>query len=157
MIGEDSLKQHIVEVAIPGSFTTVAMAFIQESIIHMIPWLIVTCAVILCDLAFGIRCSLMLGEKVRFSSAARRTMGKMVTYFAFVVMVCMITVAAGSRWQIDIYACLLVCLIEGVSIIGNILKPKGYDIDLRKVLNLFGRKALKVEEDISECITKQED
>ena len=55
MIGEDSLKQHIVEVAIPGSFTTVAMAFIQESIIHMIPWLIVTCAVILCDLAFGIR------------------------------------------------------------------------------------------------------
>ena len=73
MIVEDSLKQHIVEVAIPGSFTTVAMAFIQESIIHMIPWLIVTCAVILCDLAFGIRCSLMLGEKVRFSSAARRS------------------------------------------------------------------------------------
>lgn len=54
MIIDDSVKQHIVEVAVPGSFSTVAMASLQESIVHMIPWLIVTMAVILCDLAFGI-------------------------------------------------------------------------------------------------------
>ncbi len=114
-----------------------------------------TCAVIVCDLMCGLRRSMLMGERVRFSSAVRRTMGKMVTYFAFVVMVCMVSVAAGGIWKIDIYACLLVCLIEGVSIIGNILKPKGYDIDLKKVLNLFGRKALRVDEDISDCITKK--
>lgn len=63
----DGTKQHIVEIAVPGSFSTVAMGFIQESIVHMIPWLMVTMAVILCDLAFGIRCSMLMGEKVRYS------------------------------------------------------------------------------------------
>lgn len=158
MIGEDSLKQHIVEVAIPGSFTTVAMAFIQESIIHMIPWLIVTCAVILCDLAFGIRCSLLLGEKVRFSSAARRTMGKMVTYFAFVAMVCFISVATDTNNKIDIYSCLLVCFIEGCSIMSNLLKPKGYSLDFAKVVSLFGRKMFKVDkEDLEDVITRNKE
>lgn len=158
MIGEDSLKQHIVEVAIPGSFTTVAMAFIQESIIHMIPWLIVTCAMILCDLAFGIRCSLILGEKVRFSSATRRTMGKMVTYFAFVAMVCFISVATDMDNKIDIYSCLLVCFIEGCSIISNIIKPKGYILDLDNLLVLIGRKMLKVDKsDLEDVITKNKE
>lgn len=153
----DNVKQHIVEVAIPGSFTTVAMAFIQESIVHMIPWLIVTCAVILCDLAFGIRCSLLMGEKVRFSSAARRTMGKMVTYFAFVAMVCFISVATDTDNKIDIYSCLLVCFIEGCSIMSNLLKPKGYSLDFAKVVSLCGKRWLKVErEEIEDVITKND-
>lgn len=149
------MKEELITRAIPGGFASLATAFVMESLEHMLPWLMVTLVVILCDLVCGLRKSMLMGEKVRFSSAVRRTMGKMVTYFAFVVMVCMITVAAGSVWKIDIYACLLVCLIEGVSIIGNILKPKGYDIDLHKVLNIFGHKALRVEEDISDCITKK--
>lgn len=149
------MKEELITRAIPGGFSALATAFVMESLEHMLPWLMATCAVIVCDLVCGLRRSMLMGERVRFSSAVRRTMGKMVTYFAFVVMVCMVSVAAGGVWKIDIYACLLVCLIEGVSIIGNILKPKGYDIDLRKVLNLFGRKALRVEEDISDCITKK--
>lgn len=149
------MKEELITRAIPGGFSALATAFVMESLEHMLPWLMATCAVIVCDLVCGLRRSMLMGERVRFSSAVRRTMGKMVTYFAFVVMVCMVSVAAGGVWKIDIYACLLVCLIEGVSIIGNILKPKGYDIDLRKVLNLFGRKALRVEEDISDCITNK--
>lgn len=151
----DGTKQHIVEIAVPGSFSTVAMGFIQESIVHMIPWLMVTMAVILCDLAFGIRCSMLMGEKVRFSSAARRTMGKMVTYFAFVVMVCMISVATDVDNKIDIYSCLLVCFIEGCSIMSNLLKPKGYSLDFAKVIGLFGKRFLKVDkEDMKDIITK---
>lgn len=154
----DGTKQHIVEIAVPGSFSTVAMGFIQESIVHMIPWLMVTMAVILCDLAFGIRCSMLMGEKVRFSSAARRTMGKMVTYFAFVVMVCMISVATDTNNKIDIYSCLLVCFIEGCSIMSNLLKPKGYSLDFAKVVSLFGRKMLKVDkEDLEDVITKNKE
>ena len=151
----DGTKQHIVEIAVPGSFSTVAMGFIQESIVHMIPWLMVTMAVVLCDLAFGIRCSMLMGEKVRFSSAARRTMGKMVTYFAFVVMVCMISVATDVDNKIDIYSCLLVCFIEGCSIMSNLLKPKGYSLDFAKVIGLFGKRFLKVDkEDMKDIITK---
>lgn len=157
MIVDNSVKQHIIEVAVPGSFSTVAMAFLQESIVHMIPWLIVTMAVILCDLAFGIRCSLLMGERVRFSSAARRTMGKMVTYFAFVIMVCMISVATAADNKIDIYACLLVCFIEGCSIFNNLLKPKGYNLDFAKAIGVFGKRVLKVDkEDMQEVVTKSD-
>lgn len=66
-----------------------------------------TLSVILCDLAFGIRKSLIMGGAVRFSKAVRRTMGKMVTYFAFVCMVCMVEVAAGGGYGVDKWACLI--------------------------------------------------
>ena len=106
---------------VSSGFAAVATAFIQESLSHMVPWLIVSCAVILCDLAFGLRKSMLMKEEVRISRAFRRTMGKMVTYFSFVCMVCMINVAAGNDYAIDKWSCLLVCGIEFLSIISNIL------------------------------------
>lgn len=115
---------------VSSGFAAVATAFIQESLSHMVPWLIVSCAVILCDLAFGLRKSMLMKEEVRISRAFRRTMGKMVTYFSFVCMVCMINVAAGNDYAIDKWSCLLVCGIEFLSIISNILKPKGYSLIL---------------------------
>lgn len=141
-----------------GGFAAIAGAFVIESLQHMIPWLIVSCAVILCDLAFGVRKSLLTGEKVRFSRAIRATMGKMVTYFAFVCMVCMISVASHNEYPIDVYSCLLVCFIEGCSIVGNILKPKGIVVNLAGVLGVFGKKVLKVDkEDVKEILRNEQD
>ena len=128
---------------IQGSFAGIASAFISQTLEHMIPWLMASAAVILCDLAFGVRKSLLMGEEVRFSRAVRNTMGKMVTYFAFVVMVCMICVASGQKYGIDVWACLLVCFIEGCSIIGNILKPKGINFNLLGALNEIGKATFK--------------
>lgn len=144
--------------SVPGGFAAIASAFIIETLEHMIPWLIASFAVIICDLAFGIRKSLLMGEDVRFSRAIRATMGKMVTYFAFVCMVVMINIASGNKWNIDVYSCLLVCFIEFFSIISNILIPKGYDFNMIKALGLFGKKVLDVDkEDISEIITKDKE
>lgn len=141
-----------------GSFAAVASAFVYESLQHMIPWLIASCAVILCDLAFGVRKSMLMGEKVRFPRAIRATMGKMVTYFAFVCMVCMISVASHNEYPIDVYSCLLVCFIEGCSIVGNILKPKGININLIGALGVFGKKVFKVDkEDVKEIIENELD
>lgn len=128
---------------VQGSFAGIASAFIGQTLSHMIPWLMVTAAVILCDLAFGVRKSLMMGDEVRFSRAVRNTMGKMVTYFAFVCMVCMICVASGEQYGIDKWACLLVCFIEGCSIVGNILKPKGIDFNLLGAFREIGRATFK--------------
>ena len=128
---------------IQGSFAGIASAFIGQTLSHMIPWLMVTAAVILCDLAFGVRKSLIMGEEVRFSRAVRNTMGKMVTYFAFVCMVCMICVASGEQYGIDQWSCLLVCFIEGCSIIGNILKPKGIDFNLLGAFREIGKATFK--------------
>lgn len=149
-------EKGIISGTIQGSFASVASAFVMESLQHMIPWLIVSFVVIITDLAFGVRKSLLMGETVRFSRAIRCTMGKMITYFAFVVMVCMISVATGHNWQIDVYACLFVCLIEGCSIIGNILKPKGIRIDMLGAARVFVKKAADVDDEDAKCILRED-
>lgn len=152
------MKENIVTQSIPGGFAVIASSFIIQSLEHMIPWLIVSFSVIICDLAFGVRKSLLMNEEVRFSGAIRRTMGKMVTYFAFVCMVVMINIASGDKWNIDIYSCLFVCFIEFCSIISNILKPKGYDFNVLKALGVFCKKVFNVDkEDVSEIITKDKE
>lgn len=152
------MKENIITQSIPGGFAVIASSFIIQSLEHMIPWLIVSFSVIICDLAFGVRKSLLMNEEVRFSGAIRRTMGKMVTYFAFVCMVVMINIASGDKWNIDIYSCLFVCFIEFCSIISNILKPKGYDFNILKALGIFCKKVFNVDkEDVSEIITKDKE
>lgn len=141
---------------VAGGLAGIATAFVQESIEHMIPWLIVSAAVIICDLACGLRKSIIMGEQVRFSRAVRRTMGKMVTYFSFVFMVVMINKASGSRYDIDMYSCLMVCFLEMCSIISNILKPKGIELNIVEAFRLIFGKTLKVDkEDIKEVIKEE--
>ena len=122
----------------------------------MIPWLIVTCAVIVCDLCFGLRKSLCLGEEIRISKAIRRTMGKMVTYFSFVCMVCMMSVAAGTDYGIEKWSCLLVCFIEFCSILSNILKPKGYSLNVKMLASVLLGKALHTDNKEFENIIEKE-
>lgn len=139
-------------------FGTIASGFVIDSLQAMFPWLITMFSVIICDLAMGVRKSLLMNEKVRISRAIRATMGKMVTYFSFVVMVVFINKSAGGTMGIDVAGCLLVCGIEGISIIGNILKPKGYDIDLGRAITLVFNRTLHVaKEDMEEVVKKNED
>lgn len=148
------MEKSIINYSVEGGYTAILAAFLQESVGHMIPWLVVAASVILCDLVVGIRKSWMMGEQVRFSSACRRTMGKMVSYFIFVIMVAAIDVAADGGGSIDKWACLAVCLIEFSSIMSNILKPKGYDFNLVKLLSVvFGKKFEVDKKDIEEIIT----
>ena len=87
-----------IEENIAAGFAAIAGSFLSQSLEHMVPWLIVSAAVVVCDLAFGIRKALIMGEEIRLSSAIRRTMGKMVTYFAFVCMIVMIDIASGMAY-----------------------------------------------------------
>lgn len=151
------MEKSILNKVTEGSNLAILAAFLNESIGHMLPWLIVSFFVILCDLVVGIRKSLLMNEEVRFSSACRRTMGKMVSYFMFVIMVTVIDVAANGGGTIDKWACLSVCLIEFSSIMSNILKPKGYDINLIKIIAVvFGNKFDVAKKDIEEIIEKKE-
>jgi len=139
-----------------GTYSAILVSFLQESVGHMIPWLIVAAAVILCDLVTGIRKSLLMGEVVRFSSACRRTMGKTVEYFLFVVTMVVIDVAAHGGGTIDKWACLGVCCVEGVSIVGNIVRPKGYKINFVKLIAVvFGKKFDVEKKDIEDVIEKE--
>ena len=138
-----------------ATWAAIAPAFLHDTLEHMVPWLIASGCVIVCDLAFGIRKSLMMNEEVRFSTAMRRPMGKMVTYFAFVCMVCAVEVAAGSEFGIDKWSCLFVCFLEFCSIVSNILKPKGYTFNVKKLFALLAGKALRTEKEELEGILEQ--
>jgi hypothetical protein len=130
----------------------------MKSIAQMIPWLIAMTCVVLCDLVTGVRRALLAHERVRFSRAWRATMGKMVTYFAFVVMVVMVNRAAGGTMHIDRWACLLVCAIEGCSIVSNLLQPKGYNLDLIAALALLGKKLFGTDkQEVKEVIQKRKE
>lgn len=129
-----------------GIFTPLAMAFLQDSLSTMLPWLMVMAMVVVCDLAFGVRKSLKLGVHVSISLAIRETMGKLLVYTSFVILVCMIEVATKHTLQVAMWSCLLICAIEGCSIIGNLLKPYGIEMSLRNVIKAFANRALGVDE-----------
>lgn len=144
-----------VQEAVNVGFLMVAWGFILDSLQKIIVWLIVMFSVIICDLITGCRRSLMMNEEVRFSSALRRTMGKTVTYFSFVIMVVMINQAVGDNCHIDKWAILFVCFIEGSSIISNILRPKGYDINMVQILSILTKRIFNIDsEDTKKIITK---
>lgn len=150
------MEKPVLVTASEGGYAAILAGFLNESIGHILPWMIVSAAVILCDLVVGIRKSLIMGEEVRFSSACRRTMGKMVSYFMFVIMVAVIDVAAHGGGTIDKWACLAVCLIEFSSIMSNILKPKGYNINLIKLIAVvFGKKFDIAKKDVEEIMEKK--
>lgn len=140
-----------------GAVSVILPMFLRDTLSHMIPWLVATFAVILCDLVFGLRKSMIMGDEIRFSSAMRRTMGKTVTYFAFVCTVCTVEVASGGSYGIDKWACLFVCFLEFSSIISNILKPKGYSLNFKELAALVIGKVAKVDkEEIEEIIEKDD-
>ena len=149
-----------------GASSIVTTNYIGDGINTMLPWLVALTAVVVADLAAGCRKSLKLGIHVSVSTAARETMGKLVVYWAFVLMVASIEVATGHKYNIAMWGCLLICAVEGLSIVGNILKPMGIDLSLGNIISatlqrVFGmsqREAGKVAKDESvETIKKREE
>lgn len=120
-----------------GLLTPLAMAFLQDTIRTMAPWVMAMLAVVVCDLIAGIRKSVKLGVHVSWSMAFRETMGKMVVYVAFVLMVAMIDAASGHSFNIAMWGCLFVCALEGGSVVSNLLKPYGVDITPRSIARFF--------------------
>lgn len=120
-----------------GLFVPMATMFLQDTVRTMLPWIMVMLSVVICDLVAGIRKSLKLGIHVSWSLAARETMGKMVTYVAFVMMVAMIDAASEHTFKIALWGCLFICAIEFGSVISNILKPYGVDITPKGIVKIF--------------------
>lgn len=146
-------SRKIVEEASAGALTPMAAAFLNDALLTMLPWLITMLAVIMCDLVAGLRKSLKLGIHISPSRALRATMSKMVTYVAWVLAVSMIDCAVGHSMSVAKWACLLVCAIEGMSIVGNMLKPYGYDFSLKSgILLLLSHVLSKSKDELSDLV-----
>ena len=127
----------IVEQSSAGVVVSLSSMFLQDTLKTMLPWIFTMLAVVICDLVFGLRKSMKLGIHISPSRALRATMSKIVTYVAWVMAVAMVDCAAGHTLEVTKWACLLVCLIEGMSIVGNMLKPYGYDFSVKASIVFF--------------------
>lgn len=141
-------------IASNGTFSAIAAAFVMQSLAPIIGWLFVMTAIVVCDLlTAGWRC-VKTDEEFRFSKACRDTMAKIVVYYSVVVAACLTGVAAEAP-DIAKYTCLFICLIEFVSIIGNILKTHGIVISLNDVVKVFVRRTANIaKEDADEIFKK---
>lgn len=122
--------KYIVTQVASGTLIPILMAFLEKSLITMVPWLLTMFAVIVADLAAGLWKSYKLKIPIRFSKACRETMGKMIVYFAFVLMACCVNVASNSDFNWAKWLCLFVILIEIGSMVSNLLKPHGVNLSM---------------------------
>lgn len=125
-----------------AGFGAIASAFLVECVQHMIPWLIVTFAVMICGFLARVRCRVLMGESIELPREVRIAMGDAVVYYSVIMVVCMTDVAAGGSVWIERSSCLVVCGLELWSILANILRPKGIVIDGGRFIGVLFGKAL---------------
>lgn len=126
---------------VSGGFATIVGTIYQQGVEQSLPWLVAMTFVVLVDLCTGMRKVWLMGEEpLRLSKGIRCTMSKLITYWAFAVGSVMVDVASGADIVIAKWCCLAVCAIEGLSIIGNILKPHGISISVKGIIHAIGSK-----------------
>lgn len=124
-----SSKYIVVQLA-SGTLIPILLGFLGEAAKLMIPWFTAMLATVIADLAAGIWKSYKLRIPIRFSKACRETMGKMIVYFAFVLMACTVSVAADGGTDWAKWLCLFIILLEVGSMISNFLKPHGINLSM---------------------------
>lgn len=140
-----SIANEIVE----GGVSAAAVAFLQKTVLVMVPFLIPAIPLIALDCNFGIKKSKQRYKKyhkeedrVTFTKALRGTIGKCFEYACWLVIASSLSVAYDKNWiQWTILG--LVYVNEIASIIGNYLYTKGIEFSLlaflKAVLVFVGR------------------
>ena len=123
-----------------GTFAVIVGDLFSNGVQHTMPWLIAMTLVVVVDLLTGLRKCWMLGIDIRWSKGYRATLSKLVCYWAFACCAVMVQEACNNAYNIAMWACLSVIAIEGISIVGNILKPHGYSINLQALAKNIGQR-----------------
>lgn len=143
-------------VASGSGFGAIASAFVIDSLEEIIVLIIAVAAVVFCDLITGIARSLKQKLEIRFSRACRETIAKGTIYFSLIVCASMMQVAMRGDIEINKYACYLILLIEGSSIVNNVLGFHGMALNFNKIFALFIKKQFDVDtEDAKDIVVKQ--
>lgn len=134
-----ALLNHPLMVLMSSIFGATAMFYLRETAVQSLLWFVPCMAVIIADLAAGIKAAKYRGEKIRISSATRRTVNKCVCYASWIVC----CVALNERYGTSLCAMFgmgLVFLIEGVSFFSNLLEPHGLKVSIKGILKVAGDK-----------------
>ena len=135
---------------VEGSATVAIMAFFSIAMREILPWLALCIPFIVLDLMYGIRAARHRGDKVRISTAIRRSVDKLVSYVMWVAAAVMLAQLFEVRW-LEKAVLGLVYGNELISIIGNHLETKGVELSISDLWRLLVRKgAGKVGVDITQ-------
>ena len=146
---------------VEGGATIGVVAFFSEAMKQTLPWLVLAVPIIILDLLYGIRAAKYRGEKVRWTTAIRRTVDKAVGYVMWCAAAVMIVQLFEVEW-LDKAILGLVYGNEFISVIANYLETKGITLSVGALWNLIFRKgAEKVgvevsKEELEEVIKKEE-
>ena len=129
---------------VEGSVSAALVTLLQTAVLRMIPYAVPGLMLLLLDLVMGCQAAMARGERVRFSTAIRRTMTKMFEYICFIVLATTLAISFDKNW-LEWVVLGLVYGNEFVSVIGNYLETKGMKFSIvgvyKWLLKFFARKA----------------
>lgn len=142
-----------------GGMSATAIAFLQTTVLRMIPYALPSLFFIILDLVYGIKSAKSKKEKVRFSTAVRRTTTKAFQYVCWLVLSTTLALAFKADW-LEWFILGLVYINEFASIVGNFLETKGMELSFVDFYRWVFRKAsekvgIAVEEAEAEGIIKE--
>lgn len=134
-----------------GGTSAVFVAFLQEAVLRMIPYSIPAIMLLVLDLFYGCRAARFRKEKVRISTAVRRSVTKLASYTCWLILASTIAIAFHKDW-LEWAVLGLVYLNELASIIGNYLETKGIEFSFvgfyRWILKVIAGKAGETMDDM---------
>ena len=117
---------------VEGSVSAALIALLQTAVLRMIPYAVPGLMLVVIDLAYGIKAAKARGEKVRASTAIRRSVTKVFLYIAWLILATTIAIAFDkTRLEWGVLA--LVYGNEFLSVIGNYLESKGLSFSIAAV------------------------
>ena len=123
-------------VAVSSGISATAVAFLQSAVLRMIPYSIPALVIIALDLLYGVRAARHRGERVRFSTACRRTVSKIASYICWLILASTLALSFDKDW-IEWFVLALVYGNEFASIVGNYLETKGLKFSIAGVYRWF--------------------
>lgn len=107
-----------------GSVSSAAVVFLQQAVLRMVPYFAPSLVLVALDLIYGIKGAKAKGEKVRLSTAVRRSTTKVFCYICWLILASTLALAFQKDW-LEWFVLGLVYVNEFSSIIGNYLETKG--------------------------------
>lgn len=144
---------HPVAVILQATLGSVLIGFLQDVALESLKWCIPIMFAIVADLTTGVNAAHFRKETISFSTALRRSGNKVLAYTSWIL----VAVSCGMQFSVN-WCCpsmmAIVLFIEGASIIGNILEPKGIQLSWKGILAVIGKKVGA--DNLDEIIVKDE-
>lgn len=129
---------------------------VHEFVSPLLPFFGLTLVIVLSDLWFGIKAARARQEKIRFSTAGRRTVGKFVDYICWIFIAASFDVVLTTPLSIPLFRYIILLVVFGFEIescFSNYFAAKGKRVKV-KLFDFLRKKTEIIEMEEKEDETK---